>query len=266
MSFAVKAVKSVVGAVGDVVGGVIDGVKKVFKEITSSTIGKVALLAGAVYLGGAAFGYWESPFASINGAFVSSGETMLGSGVATTSEGVLGLSEAGAAEALGGSAAAGTTAELGLTQTAAANALGTGTTVGTATPLAIPTGTFGLSEGAAKTALSSTVNNGGIISNAMKGIGEYAGKAGKWIEANPWQAAMGLNAAASMMSPDKIDLLEEEERLRKERLKEQQRNLLVGDVDLGVRPGSKILYDNQGNQVYAPEGGIIGSRIKRGAV
>jgi len=50
------------------IGKVVKGVVKAVKKVASSKLGKIALLAGAVYLGGGALGAWNTPFSSINGA------------------------------------------------------------------------------------------------------------------------------------------------------------------------------------------------------
>lgn len=58
-----KVVKGIVGAVK----GIVKGIVKAFKSVVKSPFGKILMMAAAVYLGGAAFGLWESPFSSING-------------------------------------------------------------------------------------------------------------------------------------------------------------------------------------------------------
>ena len=51
---------------------ILDGIGRTFKSIVKSP-SKLLLASAAVYLGGSAMGWWESPFESINGAWADSG-------------------------------------------------------------------------------------------------------------------------------------------------------------------------------------------------
>jgi len=121
-------------SVGRAVKKVVSGVKKVFKKIASSKIGKVILIAAAIYLGGAALGAWQSPFASINGAFTSAGSqaSQMAAANNAVATGSFGVPTASASTGLNAAALpGGTTGGAGFsvggtTSTVAAPATGTG--------------------------------------------------------------------------------------------------------------------------------------------
>ena len=54
----------IVKGIGKAVGKVFKSIKKAWKQVTSSTVGKIALAAAAIYFGGAAMGAWGSPGAT----------------------------------------------------------------------------------------------------------------------------------------------------------------------------------------------------------
>jgi hypothetical protein len=91
----------VVKGIGKAVKGIFKGITKTFKAITSSSLGKALLIGATIYLGGAAMGYWNSPFQSINGAFLSPAAAE--AGVATATQAAeAGTTLAGGTEAAGG--------------------------------------------------------------------------------------------------------------------------------------------------------------------
>lgn len=213
-------VKGVVKAVK----GIFRGVKKIFKKITSSTIGKVLLAAVAIYLGGAAFGMWESPFASINGAFVSEAAT-------ATVGASTGLEAGAVAGELGLGEAAATGASMGLSPTAAAAEMGLAEVAATGAPMGLPATT------ASSTMLPSALTTGGggaTGGNLLSRLGRGAGKLGKWAGKNPLPAAIGLSAIASGLSPDEEDIMELYEKQRQKRIQEAYAG--VGNINLGVQP------------------------------
>lgn len=245
MSTIVKGAGKIVKGATKAVKGIVGGVAKAFKAVTKSKFGKIALFAAAVYLGGGAMGMWQTPFASVNGALVSAPQAALGSQVAATPGALLSGTEAAVAT----QAAPGAIAATNIAPGAAANIL-----PAAAAPSMAPAVLAQAAPG-----VSGAVSNAGIISNAIKGTGAF-------VKANPLVSAMGLNAISSMMAPDEADLANQAEEQRKARLAGQQQNLLVGDVDVGLRPGDKTLYDSQGNPVYDPGGGLIRRQLNRGTV
>lgn len=91
----------------------------------------------------------------------------------------------------------------------------------------------------AKTALESTASSSslpihelashgaakeGIISKAIKGVGGF-------IEKNPMASSMMFNAVASATAPDEMELLEEQEKIRRQKY----RNMEVPD-SIGISP------------------------------
>jgi hypothetical protein len=160
-------------------------VTKVFKKVISSKLFKVALIAAAIYTGGAALGAWGGGAGA--GTAAAAGTTAAGTTAGATAGEVAAanMSLVGGGEAVGGMGTAG-----GLT----------------ATEQAV------LDAGAKK----------GIIGNVIKGIGDAAGKVGGFVEKHPMASAMGANAIASATSQDEEDLLKEQERIRRSRYQNMQ--------------------------------------------
>jgi len=71
MSKVVKSVKSGLKKVGKV----FSKVGKEFKRFIKSDLGKAVMVAATIYIGGAAFGAWDSAFASVNGAWATEAST-----------------------------------------------------------------------------------------------------------------------------------------------------------------------------------------------
>lgn len=122
-----------VEGIGDAIEGLVDGVQKVWDEVTDSTLGKALLIGGAVWLGGGALGMWQTPFESINGALAGGAQS---GGAASTAEAA---GAAGGGSASGGGAAAATGA--GETAGTAASTVGSPGTA-TASELAAQGGTM----------------------------------------------------------------------------------------------------------------------------
>lgn len=187
------------------------------------------LFAAVVYLGGAALGQWSSPFASVNGAFVS------GSTSGATASGLSAAADAStvAAEAAGGAATAAEGAVVA--DTAIASAADTAAGLGSASTA---------NTVAAQQAGGSVVPQGGFINNAMKvagKVGEYGGKAAEFADRNKLLTVMGFNAIAGASAADAARKAEKEERRR------MQENLAVGQIDLGVSPGAKFAQNPMGS-------------------
>lgn len=226
---------------------IVKGVTKTFKSILKSPLGKALLLAAVIYTGGAALGYWQSPFASINGALTGGG-----------------VSESAAAAALeggGAAGAAGATGTAAATEAAAAGAGAAGAGSATAAEIAAsgavpsiatsPAG-YALNMSAAGTGAAKT---GGLIASAMNNpLSQYA-----LIQA-------GAGALESAFSPNEVDLMREQQRIRQEEIDRQNQNYNVGGIDVG-KPGDAggpqaaqkaqppppgFMYDKFGNLVPQP--------------
>jgi hypothetical protein len=257
MSKVVKAISAPFKAVANVSKSILSGIKKGFKTLTSSTFGKVLLIAATVYLGGAAFGMWNSPFQAINGAFVSPAAEAAGAVTAT------GASEAGGSLAAGtGEAAAGTTAGAGdvAVGTTAADTTASSLAAGTESVGTIPASgnlaesatTYGGASGGAAAPTYGAVGgtpSGGIINSFMNNpLAQYG------------MVTAGAGALQGAFSPNAIDV--EEERAKQERQNLEWRNSFlapnfqVGSLNLGMTPGNPVLRDANGNPIYPAQPGV----------
>jgi len=204
---------------------IIKGLKTGFRSITKSTIGKVLMFAATVYLGGAALGAWNSPFSSINGA-LAGGQAAAGAGAEV------------AAGAEAAAAVAPTTGQVGsmlgvegsvadvMTQTALAE--------GVPAAAVGPGGSMAVAERVGGNLAQGYLEKTG----AQKAGGSLFEKAigatksvGKFANENKLLTAMGINAVSGAVAAREAEQAEREERRR------MQRNLSVGNIDLGISPG-----------------------------
>ncbi len=217
MSGIIKSVRKAIRTVGSGAKKIIKGVKKVFKKVASSTIGKVILAALVIYTGGVVMGAWGStgPMSGIYGAW--------GGGVATSAGGVT-----SAAAGAGG-------------VPSGASAL---SSVASAMPAATQAGGAGLI--AAETA--ATVGTGiGAVQQPAQGFLASAGEtltgAADWMEKHKLATAIGFKGLSSALSPDEEDLIRMQEESRKRRWSSLEG---LSDMNFGVRPGRSTLLDSSG--------------------
>lgn len=245
--------------------------KKVFKKLTSTTIGKVILVAAAIWLGGAALGAWNSGIGAVDGALVAGGSGAGGAG------GLAG----GAGEAIGTSAAASnaaaaasipTGAEI-ITVTAPAATGGGGTALaGGVASAALPGATTRPTQLPANTPTPEAASTKDMIAHGAQGT-ETKGlisklmnpvqKLATWGADNPLPAMMLVNGVGSAMSPDAIDLAKEQEEQDERTRQRWQDNLSVGSIDLGFRPRTDPLQYNNGAPVFDPVTGAISRNTRR---
>lgn len=218
---------------------ILSGVKKAFKSVTKSSLGKALLLGATIYLGGAALGYWNSPFTSINGALAGTQAAAEGGSAATSVLGggtgaeTFGLGEAAAApvaEALPAATVAPGAAE----QTAAALAPVGQSVAGAAGNVV---------AGAAPT-VAPAASKGGFIGKALSGdLTRYA-----LINA-------GAGAVKAAFTPSATEQAEDLARIQREQEAWRQRflapNFDVGSINVG-EPSGKPLTDLSGNAVVPP--------------
>lgn len=159
--------------------------RKVLKKVTKGLRKAVKSKFGKLLLVGAAL-YLGGAFGAAKGA---------ASGAAQGAT-------AAAAPAAAGEAAA-TTAAASSTAAAAPTAVAGGGVAGTT---ALPEIVM---EGATQKA------SGGILGKAIKGIGGF-------VEKNPMASSMMFNAAASALSPDETELLEKQEKMRRQRWQDME--------------------------------------------
>ena len=191
--------------------------KKKFKQVWKSKIGRAIVIAAVVI-------YAPQLIAKVGGK--------------------LAAAKAGTAGAAGGGTAAGT----GIGSTAGAKITGqqlmsAATAAGKTTPIVgSTTPIVGSTTGAkitgqqfmdaAKAAGKTTPIKPppGIVERLMG----RAGDAGRWIGGNPELSIIGLNAAAGMMSPDEIDLMENEREYQEEERLRREENLNVAGITMNV--------------------------------
>lgn len=191
------------------------GVKKVFKKITKSWIGKIILAALVIYTGGVLLGAWGSagPMSGMYGAWSGGAAATTSATVGSTAvetaavlEGA-GAAAAGAETAAAASGALSTAAETGAILEGAV--AGTAPIVGTGTALSTAAETAAVLEGGA--AASETV-----LGSLWSGIKSTAALA----EANPVATSLLMKGVSSALTPDQpteIDILREQDTLRRER-------------------------------------------------
>ena len=225
------------------------GVKKVFKSITKSSLGKVLLVAAAIYLGGAYLGAWGGP-----------------SWMPTA---------AGAAGAEAAGAVAGEVAGAGAGTSGAAELLAAGEAAGAAAGEAAATGamaspaTANLAAGVntAESAAGAPWNQGSGLVNAAP---PPAPAPAPWYKGPMGYGAMmagggliqGMGAGQAA-----------EEKIKAEREAEERRQALItanfdpakmAALGIGVSPSGAPLTDINGNPVYPPPAarrGLIGASM-----
>ena len=237
MSKILKKIKDVANPIGDFtkkVLGVVDpigkrianGLKKVFHKVWENPIGKVVIIAVAVYFTGGLAGWWKTPFTGAAGGAVAGAAPVAGASAPAVTGGAL-SGGAGNATLLGGTASgagaatsgeilagAGLNANFGLATTAELGGYGAATGAGAAVG-------GGVGSGAAA--------GGGILGKVMstvKAVGSFAAE-------NQVLTAMALSGVSSAMQPDPYEAYEKAE---KERRKLWERNTAVQDIDIGIRP------------------------------
>lgn len=210
-------------------------IKKAWKAVTSSTVGKVALAAAAIYFA------WPA----IKGAFAGGGGAA-GAGAGVTESTLLAGGDALAAGTAGAGAGAGT-------------ATAASTASGLAAPVSSGAGLVNAGQAAnAFNAAGSAVAAG----QAAGGLAKGAGIIGSFLK-NPIVQQAVVGGIQGAFSPDEIDLMREQERIEKER----QRRAFggIGDIELGVRPAAPLpRRDNSGGLAYnsfAPGAGLIGKNM-----
>jgi hypothetical protein len=197
-----KAIKGIVKGVAKVFKAVVSGVKKLF----SSTFGKVLLVAAAVFFGGAALGFWASPF--------SATAATAGAGVgAETAAGMVTGAEATGGALAGGEIASGMAAGAAEASGAVGSVVGNvaGVNAGSAITSAMansaglaPVVTAGIDSGG--TILAGMNTAGSLLTTpfatGIDAVGSALGGVSSWMEAHPVLTKIGGNILSSMFSED----------------------------------------------------------------
>lgn len=201
---------------------VFKGVSKTFKSVVDegkrfikSDLGKVVMLAAAVWLGGAALGYWNTGFATIDGAMVATQTAApiveAGSGTAATN--------AAASAATGGLSG----------QTVAAAPMAGGSGMGAVGGGTVATAAPAVDYAAANTALTAggSTAPAGFMSTAGKAISGAA----KWMAANPIPTLVGGQMLSTALTPNQIDIADHERQMRQQEIDASNARLAkVGSV------------------------------------
>ncbi len=240
--------------------------KKIFRKVASTTIGKVVLVAAAIWLGGAALGAWNSGIAAVDGAFV--GGAAGAGGAATTTGAASTIGTTGAAASNAAAAASIPAGIETLTVTAAptagmgavGNTIAAGGAAAAAAPSAASTVTAAPTQLPASTApvtpdttaldtLATNSSSKGLISKLMDPVSKMA----TWAGDNPIPALIAAKGVGAMLTPDPVEAqLEAEEETRKR----WEENMAVGNINLGFAPNQNPLTYTDGTPVYGARGAI----------
>ena len=272
MSSIVKGIGNAVGgafkAVGNAVKSVVSGIGTVFKKIWSSTLGKIVLIAVAIYLGGWALGFFNGPTALFSGAGLmapAAGPTatvVAGAGGATTTTvgGLAPVTVGGPGAAAAASSTVGALGPMNYAAGAAGTPTGGGLIASQAAPVMVPAaapaaapgltlgtpaaGTSALGDlGAWQAAAPSPLSAAGIV-NTIKGLGG-------WVGDHQLISAVGLNSLATGLSQSPEEAAAEADADRRRRL---NKNTMVGGIQVGA-PSGQPLTDSYGKPVYNPATG-----------
>lgn len=215
---------------------IFSGIGKAFKRVFKSPVAKIALGAAAAYVGGAAFGLWDSPFESINGVFSGASDAISGG------EGVSSLVGGGADELLSSPA-----------DSVGPNAMEMGAMPG----VLGSAGSAGLINSA--TPVVPEIGKGATSVSGMSS-GNILGDVGKWIQQNPIPALIAGNMLAGAFTPNAADIEKQRSQSQMEledwRRKYAGQNTNVSGVKLGMAPSGKPL-----TAVDPSRGGLINGRI-----
>ncbi len=224
-------------------------VKKGFKKLTESTIGKVLLAAAFVYIGGTALGHWgqEGVFSSIHGTLAETPLIGAGAETASTLAPEVASVAAPGAEVTSLAPTAGAVAPPGAT----ASATSLAPTAGAVAPM--PAGGLPNMSGhmAAETIGGSPgLIEGNLLQNTIEGAKGLTGSIGEWGKANPLLAAMTFNGVANAFTPTAA---EEQAEMEKERIRNMNQNYTKqreAGVGVGHRGSGQQLKYKSGGNVY----------------
>ena len=264
MSSVAKGIGGVFKKIGGAVKSIVSGIGKVFKKVWESPLGKIIMIAAAVYLGGWALGAWTGPGGGVG--FLANSGFSQALGIGATVPGAAGAG-AGVADTLGVVATdiggAGAAAGNVVAGNVALPGLGAGGFVGGAAPAAGVAPTLQtVGSGIVSNPISSSIVNGASTTAAQSGLSGFGnlltsgigkvGDLGGWIQKNPWPSMMGLQAIGDYLTPSEIEQAANE---RKKQVAEQNANnsarLNLGNVMMSP------LQRTSGGRVYDPVTGLM---------
>lgn len=251
--------------------GIGKAVKKAFKAVTKSKLGRALLVGATIYFGGAALGMWNTPFAAVNGAFVKGGAAAAGSSgtaaagsVAAPSASMTANSIAAGSTGAGTAAGAGTAVGTTAGTTTALSTMPTGIPVmdvvgkasvasGGASQFAAPalagTGTAAAAAPAFNPSVDipsfSTPQPPDLATQVRQGVNQAAnkpqgiisramsgaGSVAKWATTTI-PGAMTVSGLASALGADEIDIMREQQRLQREE-DERERKRRLENLQVG---------------------------------
>lgn len=178
------------------------GIKKVFKKVVKSKIFKIALVAVAVYFGGAALGLW-------GGAGGAAATTAAAVAPAAVAPGAVATTAAAAAAP----AAAATTGVAATTGAGLATVAETSAALTAAAPVAATTGA-GIAT-ASEVAGALTATEAVAAPSLLAQVGAGAKAVGTFMQANPIATTMAMQGVSSALAPDEGELMQEQEEIRR---------------------------------------------------
>lgn len=253
---------------------VFKGIKKVFKKVIkgvkkflNSKLGRILLIAAAVYFGGAALGYWNNAFAASSagaGSTVASAQGITSgaemSSLAAGSTGASGSATAAMSAAEGAKLTAGDLLasggiggnSAGLASTVGAQAGNAGLAAGSTGVTAGTTGTALTVAEAAKPAVNTLVAEGSKQAAGSTFLGTMkstAGKVATWMGKNPVPTMMIGSALSSAFTPEPESQSEAFARMEEEK---RRNSTVAGKKYDGSGPGIDMARLDQILQKYRP--------------
>lgn len=191
--------KKITGGIKSIFKGVGKVFKKVFAEVkrfVKSDLFKVIVIAAAIWFGGAALGYWNTGFASVDGALVA--------GTQTTAQAGMTVGASGATEA--GMVSVADTAAVNATGGAVGGTVGGTGGYGAGTAIAQPVAATSTLAAPAATEIASTslVGKAGAVAKGAAG----------WMAKNPIPTLLAGQTLAGAFTPNAQDVSEQENQYR----------------------------------------------------
>ncbi len=232
------------------------GVKKLFKQITSSTFGKILLVAAAIYVGYVAYAASSAVPATAAGELAATGTTTALEGTAAGSA----AGTAGTASTIPGTVGTGGTAGTAIE----AGAIATPATAGAVTPAAtavtptaaipvttsVPTALGPAATAADVAATGLALPHQTLLSQIMGGLKSVGG----FAKGNPLLTYGAMQGVSGMFGESQTDILREKDKLERERIERAYAGMENVDIR-GVNPQPRIGALPPGGNVLQRYGG-----------
>lgn len=234
-------------------------IKSGIKKIVKSKAFKIIAVAALIYVGGAALGAWKAggSLARVNGILAKGGSAAGGAG-ATSTASTVGAAATPALAPTAAVPATGTALANSVMPQAvggtAANTMAVGSAANPLAPgLALPGGAGAAAETGA------AVVKKGVISRMMEGAANAATSTGSWMAKNPLPSAMIAQGVAGALTPDQLEIRQEEQRLAVEEDERQRRErnkaLRMDGTESSYNPEyGPLKFASTGQNVFANNG------------